>query len=213
MAARSALAGARPLLVVAAFAPELAAFPRRRGVATAVVGVGLVEAAAGMAQALAERRPRAVILVGTAGVYGAAGRTDLPIGGVAVVRGLTLASLAVAQGAAYLPGPLPSSLVTSAPVRRALAAAGARLADVACPLGITRARAAADTLARASGAALENLEAFAVARACARARVPFGAVLGITNAVGPRAHAQWRANARPAAAGACALVAAALARL
>jgi nucleoside phosphorylase len=204
----------RPLLVVAAFAPELAAFPaRRRGVAAATVGVGLVEAAVGTARALAERRPRAVVLIGTAGVYLAAERDDLAIGGVAVAGGLHLASLAVASGAAYLPELVPSSLATSARLGRVLAARGEPVADVACPLGITRTRAAAARLARATGAALENLEAFAVARACAQARVPFGAVLGVTNAVGPRAHAQWRANAAPAAAAACALVAASLAGL
>jgi nucleoside phosphorylase len=203
----------RPLLVVAAFAPELASFPtRRRGVATATVGVGLVEAAAGTARALAERRPRAVVLIGTAGVYLAAGRDDLAIGAVAVARGLRLASLAVASGAAYLPELVPSSLAASARLGRVLVARGAPIADVACPLGITRTRAAADTLARATGAALENLEAFAVARACARARVPFGAVLGVTNAVGPRAQPQWRANAAAAAAAACAVVAASLPR-
>ena len=67
-------------------------------------------------------------------------------------------------------------------------------ADVACPPAITRSAAAPPPLAGATGAALENLEAFAVARAAAEARVPFAAVLGIANQVGPRAHAEWTAH-------------------
>ena len=78
--------------------------------------------------------------------------------------------------------------------------------DVACPVAITRTRAAATALARHTGAALENLETFAVARACAQARIPFAAVLGISNRVGPQAHREWLRHAAPAAAAACAVV-------
>jgi purine-nucleoside phosphorylase len=53
---------------------------------------------------------------------------------------------------------------------------------------------------------VEHMEAFGVAWACARAGVPFAAVLGITNAVGPNAHAEWKANR--AAAQAAAVIAA-----
>ncbi|MEZ5397942.1 MAG: hypothetical protein R2724_34960 [Bryobacterales bacterium] len=42
--------------------------------------------------------------------------------------------------------------------------------------------------------AVEHLEAYAVAWACREAGVPFVAVLGIANVVGPDAHAQWLAN-------------------
>lgn len=211
MARRESEREQRPLLVVAAWAPELRALPAtsalRRApwpVARAVVGVGLIEAAAGAARAIAKLRPRAVVLIGTAGRY--AGVKEIEIGGVASAARLHLASLGVARGDAYLPPPLPAVVESSARLRQQIARELPPF-DVACPLGITKTRAAARRLAQATGAALENLEAFAVGRAAAAARVPFAAILGITNDVGPDAHAQWRANAEGAAAAACAVVA------
>jgi nucleoside phosphorylase len=86
------------------------------------------------------------------------------------------------------------------------AATGLSVADVACPLGITRALPVAQKLRKATGAALENLEAFAVARAAAHANVPFTAILGVANHVGPEGHVQWRQYGDRAAAAACAAV-------
>ena len=78
---------------------------------------------------------------------------------------------------------------------------------VACPLAITRSAALARRIATATGALLENLEAFAVARAAAAAGVEFAAVLGVANRVGPVAHDEWRAHHRRASRAACTLVA------
>ena len=211
---------ARPILVAAAWDPELAPLLARlgpararaaRGVVTRAIGVGLVEAAAGTARALAELAPRAVVLIGTAGVYRGAAPAFAP-GQAAVIRKSHLASTAVATGAAYLPAPLPASIATDAGLRRTLARPGRTpLADVACPLGITRSLAAARHLAAATGAELESLETFGCARAAALAQVPFAAVLGVANHVGPNAHAEWRAHADLAAAAAATIVAAWLA--
>jgi nucleoside phosphorylase len=203
-----------PILIVAAFPPELKALASvlraraQRGapaVARAVVGVGAVEAAAGAARALALLEPRAVVLVGTAGVY--AMRGGPAIGQAVLARRSALASLSAASGAGYLPAPVPDVQDTDPGLRRALADGQPLPAlDVACPVAITRTRAAATALARHTGAALENLETFAVARACAQARTPFAAVLGISNRVGPQAHREWLRHATQAAAVACAVV-------
>jgi nucleoside phosphorylase len=211
------VAAVRPILIAAAWDPELAPLHARlgperartaAGVITRAVGVGLVEAAAGTARAIAELAPRAVLLIGTAGVYRDA-RAALALGGAVVIRKAFLASSAVAAGAAYLPAPLPASVAADAVLRRALARASrAPVADVACPIGITRSLATARRLAAATGAALENLEVFAAARAAAQAGLPFAAVLGVSNLVGPQAHAEWRARAPEASAAACAAVAA-----
>jgi nucleoside phosphorylase len=198
------------ILVVAAWAPELRGLGRRlrdgrgRPVERAVVGIGPVEAAEGTARALAAREPSLVVLVGTAGIYPRA--TQRPaIGQVVVARAIHFVSLSAVRGLAYFPGPMPRVAATSARFRRLLArASGAPLGDVACPAAITRSASAATALARSTGAALENLEAFAVARAAAAARRPFVAILGVANQVGPRAHAQWAAHAVAAAAAACA---------
>ncbi len=175
------------LLVVAAWAPELESLGRR--LPTRIVGVGLVEAAAGAARALAEMRPTAVVLIGTAGRFSSA---KPQLGDVVVARRIHLASSAVKRGDAYWPAPLPTTLETDARLRR-----GLRLpsVDVRCPLAISK---------RASrGTDVENLEAFAVGRAAAAARIPFACVLGVANDVGPGGHRQWKTHAADAAAAAC----------
>jgi nucleoside phosphorylase len=201
-----------PLLVVAAWEPELAALvadakskgPRR--FRSGVVGVGLVEAAAGAARLMAALRPRAVILIGTAGVYAAA-RAAHAVGDAVVAMRMHLMSAEVVRGAAYFPAPCPVTVEGDRALGRAIAQA-AHLAtlDVACPLGITRKSAVAVRIAETSGAALENLESFAVARASALAQIPFAAVLGIANVVGPGAHVEWKRHGAGAAATACSAV-------
>jgi nucleoside phosphorylase len=201
-------------LVVSAWEPELAPLRRlldgrrARGVALAAAGVGAVDAAVGATRAIARTRPRRVIFVGTAGVYPAAAA---PAIGAAVVAGAVhLVSTAALAGTGYLPAPLAARAAPALALTRALRAAGPRapLATVACPLAITRSAALARRIAAATGAALENLEAFAVARAAAAAGAAFAAVLGVANRVGPRAHAEWRANHEAASEAACRAVAA-----
>jgi nucleoside phosphorylase len=200
------------ILVVAAWQPELRALGRaladRRGhrVERAVVGVGPVEAALGTARLLGELRPSALILIGTAGAYRSHPRRA-PIGRAVVARRIAFVSVGTARAQAYFPGPMPLTARCDARLRDGLAAAaGASLSDVACPPAITKSAAAAAALAAAARAGVENLEAFAVARAAADRKVPFAAVLGIANDVGPRAHAQWKLHAAQAAAQACAAV-------
>jgi nucleoside phosphorylase len=144
-----------------------------------------------------------VILVGTAGLYpGSAG-------------GLTLGAVAVAERIVLLPAPLPGRHVYLPEIMPCQERATGRLTtairkaadlpatNVVSPLAITRSPQAAAFAAKSSGCALENLEAFALARAAASLKIPFAVVLGITNQVGPRAHREWKKNAEPAAAAAC----------
>jgi nucleoside phosphorylase len=200
-------------LVLSAWEPEVAplrrllraAKPARSDVALAAVGVGTVDAAVGAATAIARANPRRVIFVGTAGVYPSAARVHA-IGTAALAGELRLVSTATLRGDAYHPAPLVATATTNAPLRAALARGdGVPTATVACPLAITQTAALARRIA-ATGAALETLEAFAVARAAAAAGLPFAAVLGVSNVVGPRAHAEWRANHLAASRGACHVV-------
>src|SRR5581483_337627 len=80
------------LLVVAAYAPELV------GLDGKAVGIGLVDAAAGTARAIAETRPDRLVLVGTAGALDA----KLAIGDVLVARSAALIARAVEE----LPAPM-----------------------------------------------------------------------------------------------------------
>jgi nucleoside phosphorylase len=194
---------ARPgkILILSGWEPELAllraVLAENPALAKLVVarpaGVGLIEAGIGAARAIAEVKPRAVIFLGTAGAYG----KKPAIGAAIVASKVQLIATAVIRGEAYLPAVLPASVVPDAGLRRQLRLPAAA---VACPLAITRSPAAARRLAADSGCAVENLEAFAVGRAADG--LPFAAVLGISNVVGPAAHAQWRAHAADAAAAA-----------
>jgi nucleoside phosphorylase len=204
-------------LVLAAWEPEIA--PLRRlaqavdpeRLAMGTVGVGAIDAAIGAAAAIAAARPERVIFVGTAGAY-PRGRATAAIGTVAIARELCLASTATLRGDGYLPGPLATSAPTSPALGAALAArARAKkplpVLGVACPIAITRSATLGRHLAHATGAALENLEAFAVARAAAAVGVAaMTAVLGIANRVGPNGHREWRANHRAASRAACRVV-------
>jgi purine-nucleoside phosphorylase len=196
-------------LVLAAWEPELAPLRRLLRRAPAVklqpVGVGAVDAAVGAARAIAATGARRVIFVGTAGTYDGRGA----VGGAAVAGSLRLVSTALLRGDGYAPAPLVADARPTAALGAALRGEAPRLPAlaVACPLAITRSAALGRRIAAATGAALENLEAFAVARAAAAAGAEFAAVLGVSNRVGPRAHAEWRAHQRAAADAACRAVA------
>jgi futalosine hydrolase len=198
--------------VVSAWRPELAELRRLlprlpapvcRRLALGTVGVGLVEAALGASRLLAALRPRAVILVGTAGLYPGSSKS-LRIGDTLVVGKMALLSDLEAGHHARLPEVMPRRETATPSLGKAIRQA-ARLPseNVACPLAITGSAAAAIFAGKKSGCALENLEAFSVARAAASLKIPFAAVLGIANHVGLAAHREWKHNAAAAAASAC----------
>jgi len=204
-------------LVLSAWEPEIAtlrrlarAFDPQR-LAMGTVGVGAVDAAVGAAAAIAAARPARVIFVGTAGAY-PRGRATAAIGTVAIAGELGLVSTAALRGDGYLPEPLTVRTPIAATLAAALAACApgkqpAPLLGVACPIAVTRSATLGRHVAHATGAALENLEAFAVARAAAAAGIAdVAAVLGIANRVGPRGHQEWRAHHVAASRAACRLV-------
>jgi nucleoside phosphorylase len=199
-------------LVVSAFEPEIAPLRRLlqgpRGIALEPVGIGAVDAAVGATRAIARARPERVVFVGTAGIYGPKRDTRAAIGTAAVAGEIVCVSTAALKGEAYLPEATVLRAETSRRLRNALSAG---VPDsprgVACPLAITRSAALGRRIAAATGATLENLEAFAVARAAAAAGIEFAAVLGVANRVGPDGHDEWRRHHRAASRAACALVA------
>jgi len=207
-------------LVVSAFEPEIAPLRRLtrggRNLEMATVGVGTVEAAVGTARAIAAARADRVIFVGTAGVY-PRGRLTAAIGTVSVAGKIHLVSTAALRGDSYLPEPIVVRSVTSAALRTALSAGVRRPLQqsdaVACPLAITRSAKLGRQIVAATGATLENLEAFAVARAAAAAGIELAVVLGVANRVGPAGHREWRTHHRAASLAACRLIARFLATL
>ena len=185
-------------MLVAAVAAELGPLP---GVA---LGVGPIRAACTLARLLAERRPSAVLLVGSCGAYDPAH----PLGVARVSRRLGWADGAAAAGLAYVPAP-PPALEADPGLRAAL---GIEAADVLTLASICADVGLSARLAGGGGPwALEHMEAYGAALACADAGVPFAAVLGVANHVGPGAHAQWLAHRGDAEAAARAAVSAFLA--
>ena len=170
-------------LLLSAFVPELGplAGDPPAGWETVTVGVGAVTAAATTARLLVERRPEAVLFLGTCGRYdGRLGLFEALWASEAIAT-----SLEEVHGRAYRPGiertcwastlagPLPSH-------------------PVAVPPAITLTLEGASLLA--SVAPVEHLELTGVFAACQLAGVPCGGALVVVNDVGPEAQAQWTTN-------------------
>ena len=201
-------------LVLSAFEPEIAPLRRLvrgdRAIVLAPVGIGAIDAAVGAARAIAAARPTRVVFVGTAGIYGSATAARAAIGTAVVAGEIFCVSTAALRNEGYLPAPTITRSGTSRRLRAALAThatAPTGPVAVACPLAITRSVALGRRIATATGAELENLEAFAVARAAAAAGIDYGAVLGVANRVAPTGHDEWRSHHRDASRAACQLVA------
>lgn len=171
-----------PLLVLSAVPDE---FGTLAGVA---VGVGAVRAARGAALALTHCRSRGVLILGTVGAYEG---SDLSIGDLVTARHIHLLDGTSALGMSYTPLP-PPPLRCDPDLQNAT---GMRAVDVVTTGAITTDAGLARVLG--THGAVEHLEAWSIAHAAAEAGLPFAAILGVTNEVGPNAHAQWRTH-RPA---------------
>jgi nucleoside phosphorylase len=217
-AAVSAPATATDVLVLAAHAVELegltpllresnAPEPGRasvvqldmRRVACAAIGVGLTAAGAGATRALLEHAPRAVVLIGSFGRYPHSALPSTPDHAYVAER-VRLIDAAVAQHKGAFPAPMPTELELDRALAVALERHGAqRMPALATTLSITTDDALARALGESSGCDGENLEAIAVAHACALARVPCAVLVACTNDVGSQGRASWLAHHTEAA--------------
>jgi nucleoside phosphorylase len=162
------------------------------------VGVGMPAAAVGTMRALHATRPRALLLVGSCGVYGGSDRQLLA---PAFPLHLQLVDAATQARQAALPPSMPVQARAHARLQAGLSRGqrDALRGTAATTLGITTSDALARRLARTSACEVENLEALSVALACESERVPFAAILIVTNIVGSRGRKQWADNQRSAA--------------
>jgi nucleoside phosphorylase len=150
----------------------------------AVVGVGPVVAAARAARILSERQPDRVALIGTAGSYAG----GPPVGSAIASSRLGMSYGVATLGLGYVPrapGPIDGDPAM-------LTALGLPIHTVLTVGAITTDALLADRFS--DGWTVEHLEAYAVAFACHECRIPFVAVLGISNTVGSDAHLQWLTN-------------------
>ncbi len=199
------------VLVLAAHAPELVGLRPHLGdqlnailrgtyVVAKTIGVGMAVAGAGAANRIHQLDPRCVVLLGSCGVYPSP-KDYAPLD-IVVAGRCHLFDPSVAAGKAEFPDPMQTVLDPHATVSHGLltAAGGrARQAPVGTTLAITTDDGVARAVHGATGLECENLELFPVALACAAAKVPFAAVLGVTNVVGSAGRVDWRKYQRDAA--------------
>jgi nucleoside phosphorylase len=201
------------VLVLAAHAPEFVGLRAHLGdqlsgqlrglnIVAKTVGVGMAVSGAGAANRIHQLPPRAVVLLGSCGIY------PCPVEyrplDMVIPRSCHLFDPSAAAGKAEFPDPMQTALETHPPLGAALhAAAGPRAhqARVATTLAITTDDAIARAVHASTGFEGENLELFPIAVACRAADIPFAAVLGVTNMVGSTGRVDWRQFQRDAAVG------------
>lgn len=192
----------------------------------ALVGFGLVAAAARTMQLLQQHRPSRVWLVGIAGSL----RPELPVGGAVSFSAVSVDGIGVGwqrqfQAAAAIGWQQWPGDATTPPIGDRLSLAVAPLATAAQPaseatvaqpspevtaaprllLSVTAAAQDADHAAwrrmAYPDASAEDMEGFAVATACALAGVPCHIIRGISNQAGDRDLRRWQFDTALAAAG------------
>jgi nucleoside phosphorylase len=156
-------------------------------------------AASGTMRHVRDARPRAVLLLGSCGLYPA--RVEFRPLQMVVPKAMRLVDPSVLAEKAAFPAPMQLLLETDAALSDALAECdpSALRGEVATTLSITTDDTLARSVARKSACCAENLEGFAVALACAARDLPFASVLVSTNAVGSTGREQWRKHQRKAA--------------
>ncbi len=197
------------LLIVAAHAPEMAGLRpwlsdaligqiRGMNVRGKAVGIGMAAAGPASARGILAVSPRAVVLVGSCGVY--PNQAQYRPHDVVVASRVQLVSHAVATGRGEFPMPMQTQLECNPLLVAGLAASGGRTraASIACTLASTTDDDVAASVPPATGCEAENLEAFAVAQACKASEIPFTAVLGVSNIVGSTGLHDWRQFQRQA---------------
>jgi nucleoside phosphorylase len=209
-ASMTAQDGRIDVLVVAASAPDLAGLRaclgenlvgtvRGLSVTSKVVGFGPANAASATARGLAAVSPRGILLLGTCGVY--PGLPDYQPHDVVVTPRVVALDHAVLQGGSEWPAPLSTTLEASPAIVAGMSAGRHRthVASVASPLSFTRSDSLASRVTGATGAHVENTEAYGVACAAAAVNVHFACVLGVANIVGSTGRADWQQFQREAA--------------
>lgn len=199
------------VLVLAAHAPEFVGLRAHIGdalngsvagmfVVAKTVGVGLAVAGAAAARRIQQLTPRAVVVLGSCGIYPSQGAYR-PLD-IVVPNRLHLFDPSVAAGKAAFPEPMQTMIEPDGALSAALVQAvegRAHAVPVATTMAITTDDAIARAVHPATGFEAENLELFPIALACHAADVPFGAVLGVTNMVGSTGRTDWRQYQRDAA--------------
>lgn len=176
------------ILICGAFPPEIQDLKKTMAgdVLVAPLGVGLVNTAATLGQIL-ERHPISCVLF--TGTCGALPSSSLTIGDCVRAKTIYLGDLASLTRDAFFPEIMPTTIT---PTRFLDAPKSLPEMDVFCPLTITQSEAGAGLLQKKfPDGVVENLECFAVAQIAVQRNLPFEAVLGVSNFIGPNGHTEW----------------------
>ncbi|MCB0344374.1 MAG: hypothetical protein KDD66_04630 [Bdellovibrionales bacterium] len=182
------------LIVAGAFEPELEALRRADlggvDVDFLLTGIGSVSAAVSVTRRLCQEGASRLVFVGSCGSYG----DYLPLRSCACVAAVCQTDYLAASSRGHIPAAAVETIDADPELKAQLSA----LADEECiassPISIADEKEAAVALAEYSGAGVENLELFGVAKACKQAGIPWGALCAVTNFVGPGSGQQWRNN-------------------
>ncbi|MDB4974409.1 MAG: hypothetical protein JWN48_2750 [Myxococcaceae bacterium] len=199
------------VLVLAAHAPEFVGLRPHIGdslngsvaglfVVAKTIGVGLAVAGAATAVRIQQLAPRAVIVLGSCGIY-PCGVPYKPLD-IVIPNHLHLFDPSVAAGKAAFPAPMQTLIDADPGLTTGLLSdpdTVCRAAPVATTMAITTDDAIARAVHGATGLEAENLELFPIALACRAADIPFAAVLGVTNMVGSTGRTDWHQYQRDAA--------------
>jgi nucleoside phosphorylase len=190
------------ILLVASHAPDFAGMRPYLGerldglvrnvrVRAKIVGVGVAVAGAAAARGILAVQPRAVLMLGTCGVY--PGLSQFRPHDVVIPSRAQLVDHAVLAARAAFPDPMQTQVELHPLMSTALRACHPRahLAAVASTLAHTTDDVLAGAVHPSTGCEAENLELFAVAAACRAADVPFIAALGVSNLVGSTGRHDW----------------------
>lgn len=178
------------LLICAAFPPEIQLLHDQveKEYMTATLGVGLVNAASSIASLLERHSISRMIFTGTCG---APLKTALKIGDIVRAKIIHTGDISVWSQDTFIPEIMPTSVT---PTRFLPPQNTLHECDVFCPLAITQSQIAAAILRVHFPSAVENLECFAVAWNAAQRKIPFEAILGVSNIIGPDGHEEWKTN-------------------
>jgi|GEM_PF-357935 len=168
--------------------------PRPDARMVGVCDVGPVQAALGAARTIRHLRPSRVVFLGTCGAYPDSG---LEVGAIVAAGTMLLTGADVVDGRMRLPKLAGGRLRTNAALTETVVSSPGSpipIVRVACTLGITEHDLSAIALSRIAD--VETMEVYGVAAAAKAERIPFAALLGVTNIVGEGGGVGWRENYR-----------------
>lgn len=181
------------LLICSAFLPEIQTLQKHTQgspkVVTATLGVGLVSAASRISSIMEYLSVSRILFTGTCGILMP---SLISIGDIVRAKTIYSGDVESFNGENRIPDIMPT---TVPPARFITPRKPVQDCDVLSPLSITHSKGGANVLRKQfpDGIA-ENLECFAVAWNAAQRGIPFEAILGVSNTIGPAGHAEWTAH-------------------